>query len=326
MRLSSEIPTTPAPAARPRGQTLALAFLILAGLAAVVALARWMEALRPPTDLRAEEERLYVTGETLRRASMGFNGLVADWYWMRALQYVGGKTLRHEGDINLDDLSQLDLRLLAPLLDVATTLDPRFLAAYEYGAVVLPAIDPEAAIKLAQKGIAANPQAWRLHQHLGYIYWQQGRYQEASRVYQAGTQIPGAPVWMEVMAARMEAEGGSRDFARAVYLRLYEQADNEQVREMSRRRLMQLQAFDEQDFLERVLTAFRERAGRCPADWGEIASFLRRVEQLRLDQSGAPLDPSEVSYLLNTERCAVALDPRSEVPRDRFARRGQNAR
>ena len=306
--------------ARPRGQTLALALVIIAGLAAVVALARWLEELRPPADLRAEEERLYVTGETLRRASMGFNGLVADWYWMRALQYVGGKTMRHEGSINLDDLSQLDMRLLAPLLDVATTLDPQFLAAYEYGAVVLPAIDPDAAIKLAQKGIAANPQAWRLHQHLGYIYWQQGRYQEASRVYQAGAQVSGAPAWMAAMAARMEAEGGSRDFARVIFLRLYEQADNEQVREMARRRLLQLQSLDEQDFLERTLTAFRDRAGRCPADWREVTPFLRRVEQLRLDTSGAPLDPSGTPYVLERERCAVALDPRSEVPRDRFMR------
>lgn len=307
-------------AAHPRGQTLALALLIMAGLAAVVALARWQEELRPPADLRAEEERLYVTGETLRRASMGFNGLIADWYWMRALQYVGGKVVRHEGDLNLDELGQLDLRLLAPLLDVATTLDPQFLAAYEYGAVVLPAFDPEAAIKLTQKGIAANPQAWRLHQHLGYIYWQQGRYREAGQVYQEGAQVPGAPAWLAAMAARMEAEGGSRDFARAVFLRLYEQAGNEQVREMARRRLLQLQALDEQDFLERILTALRERAGRCPADWREVAPLLRRAEQLRLDAAGAPLDPAGVPYLLETEGCATALDPRSEVPRDRFMR------
>ncbi|HYE66300.1 MAG TPA: tetratricopeptide repeat protein [Pyrinomonadaceae bacterium] len=303
-----------------RRSTIILSAIIVAGLVGAGALGRWLELRRPPAPAAAEET-LYMEAATVKRLSLGFNGLVADWYWMRALQYVGRKIL-NRGDAPLDDLRQLDLRLLAPLLETTTTLDPQFLQAYEYGAVVLPAIDPEAAIRLTRQGIAANPETWRLYQHLGYIYWQQGRYQEAAQVYREGAQVPGAPAWMEAMAARMEAEGGSRAFARVVFLRLYEQAANEQVRDMARRRLMQLQALDEQDFLERILTAFRERAGRCPADWREVAPLLRRAQQLRLDAAGAPLDPAGVPYLLETERCVVNLDPRTEVPRDRFMREG----
>src|SRR5207248_7957270 len=140
-----------------------------------------------------------------RRMSIGFNGLVADWYWMRALQYVGRKLIAYQGDLQLDDLSPVGLSQLAPLLDSATMLDPQFIPAYEYGAVVLPSIDVEAAIKLIQKGIAANPQTWRLYHQLGYIYWQQGRFQEASEAYRQGAQIASAPAWMHAMAAQMAA-------------------------------------------------------------------------------------------------------------------------
>ncbi len=138
------------------GKTAALCFVILLGFAAVVSLACWTDAHRPPVDAHLEEEHLYVSGTTAKRLSLGFNGLIADWYWMRTLQYVGHKIIKHGGlgSLQLDDLSPLDLKLLAPLLDATTTLDPQFIPAYEYGALVLPAVNEEAAFALLKKGIA----------------------------------------------------------------------------------------------------------------------------------------------------------------------------
>jgi len=60
--------------------------------------------------------------------------------------------------------------LLPSLLRIATTLDPQFMAPYEYGAMVLPTFNRDEAIALLQYGIEQNPKAWRLYQHLGYIY------------------------------------------------------------------------------------------------------------------------------------------------------------
>src|ERR1041385_7038752 len=92
-----------------------------------VALARFVDARRSPVDVSANDESVYLNAKTAKRISLGFNGLAADWYWMRSLQYVGRKIIEQEGNASLDDLSQLDLRLLAPLLENATTLDPEFL-------------------------------------------------------------------------------------------------------------------------------------------------------------------------------------------------------
>lgn len=292
----------------------ALVLTVVIGLASVVALARWMERNRPPVSGRFAEEDLYVTAAGAKRLSLGFNGLIADWYWMRALQYVGRKALNYQGEIQLDDLSPLNLKLLAPLLERTTTLDPKFMAAYEYGAIVLPAIDVEAAIKLTRKGIAANPQAWRLYHHLGYIYWQRNRFREASETYAAGARVPGAPSWMEAMAARMLVEGGSRDLARDMYMRMYTEAGDDNVKQLAAKRLWQIRSLDEQDVIRRVLADYRARTGRCPSAWREVAATLRAA-RLNLDESGAPLDPSGVAYELKVESCDVALDSRSEIPR-----------
>lgn len=301
-----------------RQQLIWLSIAIAFGLSAVIGMSRWMDAHRPPVDAAMEEEKLYLTGATAKRLSLGFNGLAADWYWMRTLQYVGRKVLAHEGDFQLDDLGKLDLKLLYPLLDTTTTLDPHFMAAYEYGAVILPAVNEEDAIKLIKKGMQDNPQAWRLHHHLGYIYWKRGDYKLAGETYEAGAKIPGAPPWMKAMVARMESEGGSRATAREIYARILEQADDESIKEMAARRLLQLDSLDERDAIRAVLTEYSQRQGRCASGWGEVYAALRAVrlpsgKQLRFDASGTPYDPSDAPYTLLQDKCDVGLDAESKI-------------
>jgi tetratricopeptide (TPR) repeat protein len=286
--------------------------VVLIGMTCAALLLRRIDTLRPPVDPSVVDESLYLDGRTARRISLGFNGLAADWYWMRSLQYVGRKILNHPGDIAIDNLEQLNLKLLAPLLDTATTLDPEFLDPYEYAAIVLPAVDVNEAIRITQKGIAANPNAWRLYQHLGYIYWQQRDYSAASEIYDRGARLPGAPPWMEAMKAKMAVEGGSRTTAREIYARMFEESTEEQVRDMARRRLMQLDSLDQRDGLRNLLHAYRARAGRCPGSWRELDQVFRTL-RLPLDSAGAPVDPSGVPYDLKSEECEAALSSKSEI-------------
>ena len=83
-------------------------------------------APRGPDANRATlEEVLYISSpKALKKMSLGYDGLLADIYWTRAVQYFGSK--HHDGSHNFD--------LLAPLLEITTTLDPHLLVAYEYGA------------------------------------------------------------------------------------------------------------------------------------------------------------------------------------------------
>ena len=290
-----------------------LLFTLLIGLASVVGLSRWLDSHRPPADSKLEEEQLYLTGTMAKRISLGFNGLAADWYWMRSLQYVGRKIINVPDNVPIDNLAQLNLKLLAPLIDTSTTLDPEFLEPYQYAAVVLPAVDLPEAIRLTRKGIAANPSAWRLYQHLGYIYWQQHDFQAAGEAYDQGSKLPGAPPWMLAMKAKMANEGGSRELARENYGRMYEQAENAKVKEMARKRLVQLDSFDQIDGLRKVLAAYKSRLGRCPTSWKEVEPLLRAL-RVEVDSTGAPLDPTGTAYVLGSDGCDLDVDPKSEVP------------
>jgi hypothetical protein len=78
-------------------------------------------------------------------------------------------------------------------------------------------------------------------------------------------------------------------------------------------RLAQLDSLEERDRIRRALAEFRERAGRCPADWREVAPLLRAA-RLRLTAAGVPLDPSDVPYMLDAAACDVRLDERSKIP------------
>ncbi len=99
--------------------------------------------------LDAQPERLYVTsGETLKKLSFGHAGLRADIYWMRAVQYYGGKRIDNSRDFHL----------LGSLIGIATTLDPRLNHAYRFGANFLSerevgADQPLEAISLLNRGI-----------------------------------------------------------------------------------------------------------------------------------------------------------------------------
>jgi len=296
-----------------RARDAALALLVVAGLVAASGLSRWLDARRPAEDPFAAYEELYVAPETARRMSLAFNGLAADWYWLRSLQYVGRKVGAFEGDFRLDDMSRLGIRNLGALLEHSTALDPQFMAAYEFGAVVLPSIDREAAVRLIGRGIRENPGEWRLYHHLGYIHWQAGRFEEAGEAYAAGARIEGAPAWMGALSAQMHAHGGSPEVAREMYLRMYEQATDDQVRGLAALRLAQLDSLAERERIGEVLSAFRARAGRCPASWREAAPLLRAAG-LRLDAAGSPLDPSDAPYVLDAADCGARLHECSRIP------------
>ena len=295
-----------------------LILIIIVGLSAAALVTRWSDAQPRNTAAQFGEEPLYLNGPAMKRLTLSFNGVAADWYWIRSLQYVGRKIVSfedsHDGRFDLNDLSMLDLRMLPSLLRMSTTLDPQFMEPYYYGAVILPDIYPEEAISLLQQGIAANPKQWQLYQHLGYIYWQRRDYEKAGEIYAAGARLPGAPLWMTAISARMKGEGGSRDAAREMYRHLGEASNDEAVKDMVAKQIMRLDSLDERDLIGKALREFAAENARCASSWREVASTLR-ARGLRSDSTGAPLDPSGTPYRLTKNGCEVDLAEKSAVPK-----------
>jgi tetratricopeptide (TPR) repeat protein len=257
-----------------------------------------------------KEEEVVIRVERAARATPPpLRPLMADLYWLRALQYVGRRIVARGGALNLDDLASLDLRALGPLLNAAIEFDPHFLAVYEYGAVVLEGIAPDQAIELIEKGIRENPQAWRLYHHLGYILWRQGCFREASEAYLRGARLSGAPRWMEAMAAHITAEGGSYMVAEEIYARLAETSEDEGIRALAKRRREALRVERELLMLRVALDAARTRLGRCPANWSEAREELKSLSGFVVAPGGELFDPAGISYRIDRQTCQVERAP-----------------
>ena len=198
-------------AARPLAFALALITLV----ACFVALEVWRD--RVFGEPAPGDDVLYVrSGDTVRRMSMSFTPLVADLYWVRAVQYYGGMRLSGAPGKRYD--------LLYPLLDITTSLDPDFTIAYRFGSIFLAenypggAGRPDLAVALLEKGFRADPTRWRYLQDIGFVYyWWVGDYQEAARWFDKAADIPGAPWWMRSLAAVTKAQGGDRRGSRLLW-------------------------------------------------------------------------------------------------------------
>lgn len=306
---------------RPKKSDIILAAGVVAGLLLVFFLSSILESSHPSQNVD-EQEELYLHGERLKGFVFGSEGLIADWYWMRSLQYIGDKLHEAKDDkIDLDNLKPLNPKLLYPLLDNATTLDPQFLAVYSYGATVLPAIDAKQAIAIAKKGIVNNPDEWLLYHQLGFIYWKLEDYKKASAAYLQGSAIKDAPGWMKSMAARMNEEGGSRATARAIYSQLIETAGDDKTRESARLHLAELDSAEERTLLDKALTEFRAAKGRCPENWNQLIPILKTKElpdgrDFRMDRDNNIVDPTDAPYLIDSASCTAKPDPaKSKLPR-----------
>lgn len=318
---SAESAIAPSPR-RPIAPSLIAFAVIIFGFAAIYGLSNFLERAKPPVPEEYIDQDLALKGAKIKGYVLGMEGLLADWYWMQTLQYMGAKfEISGDKSINIGDMRKYNLKLVYPYLDNATSLDPKFMAAYEFGAVVLPAIDADQAIKIAEKGIKNNPDDYRLYNHLGYIYWRSENYKKAAEIYSAGAKLKDAPPFLTFMAAKMQNDGNNRDTAREIYRQMAEQSTDKQTKETAELHLLELDWLDERDAVNPVLKNFKEKNGRCAANLQEILPLLQNVKlpgdkDFRIDKNQNLVDPTGVPYILNAEKCEIKLADESKIPKE----------
>jgi tetratricopeptide (TPR) repeat protein len=265
--------------------TIVASSLLVVCLTASVLLLRTIDRERTGATL---EEVLYISSPTLlKRMSLGYDGLLADVYWTRAVQYFGDKLTRGSDHFNL----------LAPLLEITTTLDPHLLVAYEYGANFLaPKIpggagEPQRAIKLVEFGIRNNPNLWRLYYDLGFIYYfDLEDYDKAEKAFADGAKLPNTHQIMPLMAAKMAEHAGNIDTARLMWVTTYQTTRDPSVKSNAVAHLNALQVDLDVTILEQLVSRYREHTGRLPQSFSDLeaANLLR----------GIPTDPLGHTYKL----------------------------
>lgn len=236
---------------------------------------------------RAQREALYLwSGRQVQRAFPGFEAVMADVYWLRAVQYYGWVRLYAE-EKNYD--------LLEPLLDITVTLDPHLELAYWYGAIFLSEVKPEGAGKaeaglaLLERGCRENPLSWKLRQHLGYMRFLYGHDTDgAVQALLEGLKIPGAPLWLKTMAGRFLGQGGERDKARMIWTELTHD-ETGSMRANAELHLQILDALDQRDAVGDAVKRFQAARGRFPESLRELglSGFFQGAI---VDSTGVPFD------------------------------------
>jgi len=265
--------------------TVVFSLLLVGCLAGSVLLLRRLDQMRAGATL---EEVLYISSpKALKEMSLGYDGLLADVYWTRAVQYFGSK--HHEGAHAFD--------LLAPLLEITTTLDPHLLTAYEYGANFLAPKPPngggmpERAIQLQEFGIRNNPSEWRLYYNEGFIrYMDLKDYAGAAEVFARGARVPNAHPFLAVLAGKMAEHAGDQQMARMMWSTSYQTTKDNNVHANAAAHLRALQVDEDVTNLEALTGRYQQQTGHFPASFSELqaAGLLR----------GTSVDPLGHTYKL----------------------------
>lgn len=264
-------------------------------LTAIVALQIARERQDSPREIDAQ--LLYVrSGTALDRLSLSYDALMADAYWIRALQHYGGTRLSKRSDKRYD--------LLYPLLDITTSLDPRFVIAYRFGAIFLAEGYPDGpgrpdrAVALLQKGMRAQPEKWQYPYDAGFIYyWWLEDFRSAAEWFDRASRVTGAPWWLKALTATTLAQGGNRGSSRLLWQQMLATADNDWLKQTAQLRLAQLTALDHLDQLAAMVAQYRSKGGQVPDSWDALvrAGFLSRW----------PVDPGGVPYHLDARTGVV---------------------
>jgi hypothetical protein len=276
----------------------AIAVLLVVSIGLQVVRDRGWNAYEPATPVM-----WFQSGPLLKRLSLGFDNLVADAYWIRAVVYYGGRRRSEDPNRNFD--------LLNPMLTLVTTLDPQFRVAYRFGSIFLteayPAGPgrPDLAIALLERGVQANPNAWEYMHDIGFVnYWWIHDYKAAADWFARAGELPGAASWLRPLAATTLAQGGDRRSSRFLWRQLLESSDADWIKRNAQLRLAQLDAMDVVDELNRLSQQFSARAGRPPT-----GQELVRAARL----PGAPLDPTGVPYVLDAKTGRVDVSQKSTL-------------
>jgi hypothetical protein len=261
------------------------------------------------TIAQQKQELLLRSGPLLKKLSLGYDSLLSDIYWTRAVQYYGSR-VGDKGE---------KFELLWPLLDITTSLDPKLLVAYRFGAIFLSEPTPmgadraDLAVELVKRGVAANPDDWRLESDLGFLYyWHLKNYPEASAAYLEASKKKDGPVLMKMMAAEVAAKGDSFSASRAIWTEIFETAQDPSVKKNAFQHLQSLQAQQDLLALDKYAEDYHKQTGRYPASARELyeSGIL----------TGVPLDPAGIPYIFGPDGKAQ-LDPKSPVFSDKALNR-----
>lgn len=187
--------------------------------------------LNPKTE--TEKKALIVPPPHLEYFSFGFQSMIADNLWIRAIQ---------DFDYCENQIAKLRCQgnsWLFHMLDSITNLAPDYLTAYAEGGVSLSVIvnDSEGASQIYDKGVRVFPGHFNLvYRAALHAYYDEKNNSKAAGLFLKAAQIQGLEgSWLYSLATRLYTDAGEKDVA----MKLYEKMAKEGLDEVYLKRMRQ---------------------------------------------------------------------------------------
>lgn len=255
-------------------------------------------------------------------AATGFDTLASTWYWMKAVQFVGGAK-------SPTGLS----RQIGDLIDLTTTLDPYVGHPYRFAAVWM--IDDEQSVRYAnrilRRAIEYHPDDWRNYFFLAFNhFFYLGENEAAANVLEPAMAIPNAPPYLPPLIARLRNQDGSLDAAAAFLHEVIEATPEGQLREAYEDSLLEIEAERRARFLDEARARYVERHHR---DIGRVEDLVEvRPPILRAlppEPNGEHWELDDMNRIVSSHyrfRYEVKIDGTNRKLIEQFRRRSEERR
>ncbi len=187
--------------------------LLFCGLLGLVALSN---SYLPATSQVRKSEPVLIPPALLERFTFGYNELIADLLWLRAIQdfdFCGRKITRYNEDLKKDEVV-CNSGWLFKMLDAATRVAPRHRILYTRGAVYLSVIvsDRDGAATLLARGAETLFDHWYVLYCAGYHFHLEMKDDVKAAFYMNEAAKYGAPNWVVLLSAKLYSAGGRAEF------------------------------------------------------------------------------------------------------------------
>jgi hypothetical protein len=278
--------------------------LMLAGLGTVASLSE--PPREPPRG--PYQAPLLPRLEMLQVLGAGQRSLVADYYWLQAIQATG------KAGGSTEPTRYLDLFYYA---DLVTDLDPKFYKVYTFSGNTIPTnlgretwVNTVEARKILEKGVKNFPEDSTLRLYLAYnLSFFFNEHKAATEHLQIAASLPDVNQFVPEIASRMLAYNRRFDAALAMVKSFRDNETDPVMQKIFDERIQEIHREQALIQVDDALAAFKKREGRLPHQLSELVKHG--------DLPAIPVDPmGGVIYITEEGKSASTSSPLRLEPID----------
>lgn len=248
------------------------------------------------------ENMLYLpSGKFLKGAALGFDEMLADLLWIKAIGYFGSHAVTDQ-----------DYSWLSHILDIVTTLDPFFQYPYEFGGVILATEigEVDKSNQLLEKGmknvLETHERYWYFPFFIAFNYmYYKNDYKTAAHYLETTSKFPQSPDYLPLLVSRLYADADEPEVAITFLKEMIEGTDNPELNEKLKLRLNEVINNCNIQFLEKAKANFFLKFFRYPKTIKEMFEngFILYM----------PVDPRGGEYYISKEDHTVKNTKKTET-------------